>query len=42
VLGMARCGLTRQYLHKGVTYQSDGKDLANGVEYLYRGAKVGS
>jgi hypothetical protein len=23
-----------------VTYQSDGKDLADGVEYLYRGAKL--
>jgi hypothetical protein len=40
VLGMARCGLTRQYLHRDVTYQSDRKDLANGVEYLYWGAKV--
>ena len=29
-----------QYLHRGVTYQSDGKDLANAVEYLYQGAKV--
>ena len=27
-------------LHRGVTYQSDGKDLADGVEYLYRGAKL--
>ena len=27
-------------LHGGVTYQSDGKDLANGVEYSYQGAKV--
>ena len=27
-------------LHRGVTYQSDGKDLANAVEYLYWGAKV--
>ena len=40
MLGMARCGLTRQYLHRGVTYQSDGKDLVDGVEYLYRGAKL--
>jgi hypothetical protein len=40
VLGMARCGLTRQYLHRGVTYQSDGKDLADRVEYLYWGAKI--
>jgi hypothetical protein len=40
VLGMAWCGLTRQYLHRGVTYQSDWKDLADGVEYLYRGAKL--
>ncbi len=40
MLGMARCGFTRQYLHRGVTYQSDRKDLADGVEYLYRGAKL--
>ena len=40
MLGMARSGLTRQYLHRGVTYQSDGKDLADGVEYLYQGAKI--
>ena len=40
MLGMARCGLTRQYLHGGVTYQSDGKDLADGLEYLYQGAKL--
>jgi hypothetical protein len=40
VLGMAKCGLTSQYLHRGVTYQSDGRDLANGVEYLYWGAKL--
>ena len=40
MLGMAQCGLTRQYLHRGVTYQSDGKDLADGVEYLNRGAKL--
>jgi len=39
VLGMARCGLTRQYLHRGAC-QSDWKDLANGVEYLFWGAKV--
>ena len=39
MLGIAQCGLTRQYLHWGVTYQSDGKDLADGVEYLYGGAK---
>jgi len=25
---------------RGVTYQSDGNDLANGVEYLYWGSKV--
>jgi hypothetical protein len=37
---MAQCGLTGQYSHRGVTYQSDGKDLANAVEYLNRGAKV--
>jgi hypothetical protein len=29
-----------QLLHRGVTYQSDGKDLVDGVEYLYRGAKL--
>ena len=27
-------------LHRGVTYQSDGKDLTDEVEYLYRGAKL--
>jgi hypothetical protein len=32
--------VTRQYLHRDVTYQSDGKDLADGVEYLYGGAKL--
>jgi len=26
--------------NRGVTYQSEGKDLANGVEYLCWGAKV--
>jgi len=40
VLGMVRCGLTRQYLHRGVTYQSDWKDWADGVEYLKWGAKL--
>jgi hypothetical protein len=29
-----------QLLHRGVTYQSDGKDLANVLEYLYWGAKL--
>jgi hypothetical protein len=29
-----------QLLHMGVTYQSDGKDLVDGVEYLYWGAKL--
>ena len=29
-----------QHLHWGVTYQSDGKDLVDGVEYLYWGAKL--
>jgi hypothetical protein len=29
-----------QLLHRGVTYQSDGKDMADGVQYLYRGAKL--
>ena len=40
MLGIARCGLSRLYLHRGVTYQSDRKDLADGVEYLYGGAKL--
>jgi hypothetical protein len=26
--------------NRGVTYQSDRKNLADGVEYLYRGAKL--
>ncbi len=34
VLGMAGCGLTRQYLHRGVTYKNEDKDLADGAEYL--------
>jgi hypothetical protein len=29
-----------QLLHRGVTVQSDGKDLADGVEYLNWGAKL--
>ena len=29
-----------KFSHRGVTYQSDGKDLADGVEYLYWGAKL--
>jgi hypothetical protein len=29
-----------QLLHRGVTYQSDGKDLADGLEYLNQGAKL--
>jgi hypothetical protein len=39
-LGMAKVGGMSQYLHRGVTYKSDGKDLANAVEYLNWGAKV--
>jgi hypothetical protein len=38
--GWLKVGGMSQYLHRGVTYQSDWKDLANRVEYLYRGAKV--
>ena len=34
------CREVATFLHKGVTYQSDGKDLADGVEYLYWGAKL--
>ncbi len=40
MLGMARCGLTRQYLHRGVAYKNEDKDLADGAEYLYGGAKL--
>jgi hypothetical protein len=29
-----------QYLHRGVTYQSDGKGLADGVEYFYQGILI--
>jgi hypothetical protein len=29
-----------QLLHRGVTYQSDRKDLVDGVEYFYQGAKL--
>jgi hypothetical protein len=29
-----------QLLHRGVAYQSDGKDLADGVKYLCGGAKL--
>ena len=37
---MARLIWMAKKFTRGVTYQSDGKDLANGVEYLYWGAKV--
>ena len=40
MLGMARFSREVAKKHRGVTYQSDGKDLADGVEYLYRGAKL--
>jgi hypothetical protein len=30
---MARFCIEAPILHRGVTYQSDGKDLADGVEY---------
>ena len=29
-----------QLLHRGVKYQSDGKDMVDGVEYLNGGAKL--
>jgi hypothetical protein len=29
-----------ELIHRGVTYLSDGKDLADGLEYLYRSAKL--
>jgi len=29
-----------QLFHRGVTYQSDGKDFADGVEYFYGDAKL--
>ena len=37
---MARSSWMAKKFTRGMTYQSDGKDLANGVEYLYWGAKV--
>jgi hypothetical protein len=37
---MARSSWMAKKFTRGVTYQSDGKDLANGVEYLDLGAKV--
>ena len=37
---MARSSWMAKKFTRGVTYQSDGKDLADGVEYLYRGAKL--
>jgi hypothetical protein len=42
VLGMAQFSreVTKKHMDMGVTYQSDRKDLADGVEYLHRGAKL--
>jgi hypothetical protein len=40
MLGMARFSREVAKKHRGVTYQSDRKDLADGVEYLYGGAKL--
>jgi hypothetical protein len=37
---MARSSWMAKKFTRGMTYQSDGKDLANGVENLYWGAKV--
>ena len=37
---MARSSWMAKKFTRGMTYQSDGKDLANGVEYLNWGAKV--
>jgi len=37
---MARSSWMAKKFTRGMTYQSDGKDLANGVEYLYWDAKV--
>jgi hypothetical protein len=42
VLGMARFSREVANKHGGVTYQSDRKDLTDGVEYLYGGAKLAS
>ena len=42
MLGMARFSReeTKKHMDMGVTYQSDRKDLADGVEYLHGGAKL--
>ncbi len=40
MLGVVRFSSEGAKKHRGVTYQSDGKDLVDGVEYLYRGAKL--
>ncbi len=37
---MARSSWMAKKFTRGVTYQSDGKDLVDGVEYLKRGAKL--
>jgi len=36
---MAQSSWMAEKFTRGMTYQSDGKDLANGVKYLYWGAK---
>ena len=40
MLGMARFIREVAKKHRGVTYQSDRKDLADGVKYLNGGAKL--
>ncbi len=37
---MARSSWMAKKFTRGVTYQSDGKDLVDGVEYLNGGAKL--
>ena len=37
---MARSSWMAKKFTRGVTYQSDGKDLVDGMEYLNRGAKL--
>jgi hypothetical protein len=37
---MARSSWMAKKFTRGVTYQSDGKDLVDGVEYLNEGAKL--
>ena len=40
MLGMVQLSREVAKIHRGVTYQSDRKDLADGVEYLHGGAKM--